>query len=231
METNQRGIGYQVISKLLRLFFQLLYHEFAWSYDLVAAVVSLGRWNSWILSVLPFLEKRSVLELGSGPGHLQVALTNKGILAHGLDESWQMVKQAKKRLSQGSFPSNVIHGRAQSMPYASGKFDQVVATFPSEYIADPNTLGQVWRVLKDGGELIIIPVAWITGKKWWDRLAAGLFRFTGQAPEYPKSGNHLEFLPVEFIAQFGFTITTEIIQLPTSQVLLIKAIKPGLIRN
>jgi len=31
----------------LRLFFRLLYNEFACTYDLVAWVASLGQWNAW----------------------------------------------------------------------------------------------------------------------------------------------------------------------------------------
>ncbi|NMC80811.1 MAG: hypothetical protein GYA59_15725, partial [Chloroflexi bacterium] len=39
----------------LKVFFDLLYHSFAWTYDGVAAVVSLGRWKGWVYSVIPFL--------------------------------------------------------------------------------------------------------------------------------------------------------------------------------
>ena len=63
----------RVMQTLLRIFFQLLYHPFAWAYDLVAGLVSLGRWKSWVLCGLPLLAGR-VLEIGFGPGHLQAAL-------------------------------------------------------------------------------------------------------------------------------------------------------------
>ena len=228
MGTNKKTTFNKAVSSFFKLFFRLLYHEFAWSYDWVAAVVSLGRWKSWTLSVLPYLDNSIVLELGPGPGHLQVALTKKGMPTFGLDASWQMAKQAKKRLRQQSFPNNISRGRAQSMPYASDYFDKVVATFPSEYILDPDTLRQVWRVLKRDGELIIIPVAWITGKRWWDRLAAGLFRITGQAPDInPESGDYRDFVSIEFIEKFGFYTRKEIIQFPSSKVLLIRAKKPS----
>ncbi len=59
---------------LLRFFFRLLYHQFAFTYDLVAATVSLGRWKDWVLSVVPFIEGTRILEIGHGPGHLQRAL-------------------------------------------------------------------------------------------------------------------------------------------------------------
>ena len=58
----------------MRFVFYLLYHPFAFAYDLVAAAVSLGRWKKWVLSVVPFLEGNQILEIGHGPGHLQSAL-------------------------------------------------------------------------------------------------------------------------------------------------------------
>lgn len=223
---------HRVISSSLKLFFRLLYHEFAWSYNWVAAVVSLGRWNSWVYSVIPYLDKSIILELGSGPGQLQTALAKKGIHAFGIDASWQMAKQARNRLRNLSSSGNISYGRSQSLPFASGKFDQVVATFPSEYIVDPDTLGQIWRVLKSDGELIVLPAAWITGSKWWDRLAAGLFRITGQAPNFdPESGGEPDIFSLEFIEKFGFYISREIIELPSSKVLLIRAQKSCRARN
>jgi ubiquinone/menaquinone biosynthesis C-methylase UbiE len=52
--------------------------SFAWSYDLVAAVVSLGQWNHWVGSVLPYLPGVNILEIGHGPGHLQRLLKRFG---------------------------------------------------------------------------------------------------------------------------------------------------------
>ncbi|MEW6241946.1 MAG: class I SAM-dependent methyltransferase, partial [Chloroflexota bacterium] len=59
------------IPRLLRVFYHWLYHPFAWVYDFVAAVVSLGRWNEWIMTVMPLIEGTRILELGHGPGPLQ----------------------------------------------------------------------------------------------------------------------------------------------------------------
>jgi ubiquinone/menaquinone biosynthesis C-methylase UbiE len=216
----------QSVRYLFKTFFQLLYHDFAWTYDWVAAIVSLGRWKTWTLCVLPYLDNSTILELGSGPGHLQVSLAQKGISAFGLDASKQMTRLARNRLSRYSFQANISLGRAQNLPFANSKFDKIVATFPSEYITDPLTVNQTWRVLKDQGELIIIPVAWITGKKWWDKLAASIFRITGQAPGLnPESEEFEDLIPIKYFQKFGFQVSHEIIQLQTSEVLVIKATK------
>jgi len=85
---------------LLRFFFRLLYHQFAFTYDLVAATVSLGRWKDWVMSVLPFVQGTRILEIGHGPGHLQRALLERNLLAVGLDESTQMGQLARHNLTR-----------------------------------------------------------------------------------------------------------------------------------
>ena len=60
----------RLIFSLLRPVYYLLYHHFAWTYDLVADIVSLGQWKDWVRTALPYLDG-CVLELGYGPGHLQ----------------------------------------------------------------------------------------------------------------------------------------------------------------
>jgi ubiquinone/menaquinone biosynthesis C-methylase UbiE len=205
-----------MMRKLLGVFFHLLYHQFAWTYDLVAAVVSLGRWQDWVLQAQPFLSGR-VLEIGFGPGHLQVALNKSGMEAFGLDESRQMARQARRRLRRGKYPVRLTNGYAQNIPFPGESFDCVAATFPSEYIFEPPTLGEIRRVLRPGGKLLMLPSAWITGQGWLERLAAELFRVTGQAAA-------LELvLPgmKQRIAGAGFGVRHEMVQARGSKVLVI----------
>ncbi len=176
----------QHLTRFLRIFFHLLYHPFAWSYDLVAWTVSLGRWKDWVKSVVPFIEGTRVLELGHGPGHLQRILRDLNLLTVGLDKSRQMGNLAKKRLVQSGYTQpRLVRGLAQSLPFPAEKFETVIATFPSEYIFEQGTLLEVRRTLTNGGRLIVLPVAWITGQGTLDRFLAWLFRFTGQAPSDP----------------------------------------------
>ena len=208
------------MQRLLRVFFHLLYHQFAWAYDLVAAAVSLGRWKSWVLSVTPFLRGR-VLEIGFGPGHLQAALHTSGLEAFGLDESRQMCRQASRRLRKNHYPVRLYNGYAQNLPFAGDSFDCVAATFPSEYIFEAQTLAEIRRVLKPGGQLLIVPSAWITGKNWLERLAAGLFRVTGQAGALERVLPGMERL----IAGSGFTVRHVLVEQAGSRVLVLVAEK------
>lgn len=174
------------LRRFMRLFFHLLYHPFAWSYDLVAWTVSLGRWKTWVQTVIPFIEGTRILELGPGPGHLQRILLDRGLLTVGLDESRQMATLARRKLRENGYAKpNLSRGLAQALPFPAETFHTVVSTFPSEYIFDNETLIDVYRVLHSGGRLVVLPAAWITGRKLMERYVAGLFRVTGQSPSDP----------------------------------------------
>lgn len=171
-----------LLAKGLRLFYKLLYHQLAWSYDLVSWVVSSGHWQDWILSVIPLLKPPSILEIGSGPGHLQVALAQRQFNAFGLDQSPQMIRQASRRLRQMELPPKTIRGTAQNLPFKTSIFDSIVATFPSEFIFDSGTISEVARVLKPGGKFITLLGVKITGRNIYDRFLALLFSITGEEP-------------------------------------------------
>jgi SAM-dependent methyltransferase len=210
----------RILLALLRPVFWLLYHQFAWAYDLVAAVVSLGRWQDWVRTALPHLEGR-VLELGFGPGHLQTALHQKGAEAFGLDESRQMLRQAAGRLKKAGYPPRLSRGHAQSLPFPAASFERVAATFPSEYIFDPRTLAEIYRVLRPGGSLVLIPVAWITGGRLLERAAAWLLSVSG----WNLAARSLRPLVEARFVAAGFEVRSEIVEIPGSRVMLVLARK------
>ncbi len=172
----------KLIYRFLNLFFRLLYHPLAWCYDWVAAVVSLGRWRGWVFSAADLLEGERILELGFGPGHLQVHLAARGLQVFGVDESAQMTRQAGNRLRKRTFPLRLTRALAQHLPFADQSFDSIVATFPSPYILQADTLGEAARVLRPNGKLVIVLSAWVTGSSLPERTAALLFRVTGESP-------------------------------------------------
>jgi ubiquinone/menaquinone biosynthesis C-methylase UbiE len=214
------------LAALLRAFFHLLYHPLAWTYDLVSATVSLGRWKDWTGCVLAHIEGPRVLELGHGPGHLQPILLSRGLISFGLDESCQMGRLAKRHLRAGGYAKvGLVRGLAQNIPYADKSFNSVFATFPSEYIFDAPTLTESWRVLVPGGRLVVLPAAWITGHRLMERWAAGLFRITGQTPNDPAEAVAERLrLPFE---KAGFEVEIEQLHVKSSMLLIILAHKPA----
>lgn len=223
----------------LRIFFDLLYHPFAFAYDFVAATVSFGQWKNWILEVIPFIEGKRTLEIGHGPGHLHRVLLDRGLVAVAMDESAAMGRLAKRNLAPSlrakrqrarrvsnlqnnektssqhgiassgdallAMTGNLTRGLGQQLPFASGSFDSVIATFPAEYITEARTLSEVRRCLSDGGRFIVLPAAMPkSGFLEW------LYRVTGETPS-----NALEFIRERMekpFVQAGFDVETHLIE-------------------
>ena len=161
--------------RFMRFFYFLLYHPFAFLYDLVAWVVSFGRWKDWVISIFPLIEGIRILELGHGPGHLQRFLLDRGLSPVALDESTQMGRLARRYLGG---KHKLARGISQALPFPKEYFDTVVSTFPSEYIFDPHTLHEIKRVLRADGKLVVLPAAFPSNGflKW-------LYKITGETPE------------------------------------------------
>jgi ubiquinone/menaquinone biosynthesis C-methylase UbiE len=177
----------KMMTRIMRVFFYLLYHPMAGLYDFVAKIVSLGHWNKWVYSVLPELKGPQVLELGFGPGHLQAKLLEKNIQAFGIDPSPQMARQAQSRLLATQVHHQLTIGYAQYIPFSNHSFDQIVATFPTGYIFETQTLKNIQRVLKTDGKLIVLLAARLIPTGGPQKIVGWLFKVTGQAPKWDTS--------------------------------------------
>jgi ubiquinone/menaquinone biosynthesis C-methylase UbiE len=156
--------------------FHALYHQAAWSYDAVAWAVSLGQWRAWGAAALPYLTGPRVLELGHGPGHLLATLAEHGFEPVGLDLSPQMGRLARRR----SPAARLVRARGQAAPFVAGSFDGALATFPTAYITDPQTVSTIFRLLRPGGRLVIVPEARLGGRGPLKALIDWLYALTGQ---------------------------------------------------
>ena len=199
----------------MRVFFDLLYHPFAFTYDFVAAIVSFGKWGDWVRSVIPFISGTRILELGHGPGHLQLKLTTLRFDSVAMDESAPMGRLAKRRLGNSMKLARAV---TQKIPFASEAFDTVISTFPSEYIFDPQTLTEVHRVLRSGGRLIVLPVAFpASGFLKW------LYKVTGESPAALDEALKERFK--QPFSQAGFSVEIKTVELKSSALLIILADK------
>lgn len=203
------------ITRFMRFFFNLLYHPFAFAYDLVAWVVSFGRWKDWVFSILPHLQGTRILELGHGPGHLQRLFLDRGMFAIAIDESTQMGRIAKRRLGASH---RLTRGISQSLPFSNESFDCVVATFPTEYIYDQRTLAEVKRVLCSGGRLIVLPVTYPkSGFLQW------LYKITRESPAvFDEAIKKRLQIPFQ---KAGLVVETKIIELESSRLIILLATK------
>ncbi|HNA53811.1 MAG TPA: methyltransferase domain-containing protein [Anaerolineales bacterium] len=204
-----------LMKNFMRVFFHLLYHPFAFTYDLVAAVVSFGQWKNWGRSILPFIEGTRILELGHGPGHLQRFLLDLKLDPVAIDESAQMGKLARKRIGP---THKLTRGLAQTLPFQTASFDCVISTFPTEYIFDPRTLSEIKRILKPAGRLVVVPAAFPSNRflKW-------LYKVTGENPQ--ALDDNLKKRLVAPFTQIGFLTEVQIKEVKSSRVVILVAKK------
>ena len=137
----------------------------------------MGQWRSWQRSTIPHLRGPRVLEVGMGTGDLQADLLQAGFEVWGIDASSHMLRRARAKGHRLGLPtSRMVKARAQVLPFPTGYFNSVVSTFPSEYIADPQTLAELSRVLEPGGRLVIVPGGWLKPKGAKARTLEGIAR-------------------------------------------------------
>lgn len=113
-------------------------------------------WFRWVHDHLDLPQRGRVLELGCGPGTLwagrlhHVPPSCRVVLS---DISGGMVREAVGRLGEGSrFKFAVLD--AQTIPYAAGAFDAVIANHMLYHVPNVNrTLSEIQRVLRPGGRL------------------------------------------------------------------------------
>lgn len=102
----------------------------------------------------------SVLDLACGPGIVAEAIAPHVRQVTGIDATPEMIRLAQQRfkkahLRNGRFKSAV----AEQLPFRSGQFDQVVTRLSFHHFSDmPMVLGQIRRVLRPRGRLIVADV-------------------------------------------------------------------------
>jgi len=120
---------------------------------------SIEEFRSWAKTASEHApEGGSVLEVAPGPGYLSVELAKIGKQkVVGLDISKTFVGIASDRAREEGVEVDFRRGDAAEMPFAEGTFDFAICTAAFKNFPDPVlVLDEVYRVLKNGGEALII---------------------------------------------------------------------------
>lgn len=134
------------------------YTSFARTYDL--AVRLLPVWKTWLKCAVPHIEGPRVLEVSFGTGYLLSRFAG-AFETHGLDYNRKLVSIARENLSRAGVHARLVQGNVEAMPYPDSTFDCLVNTMA--FSAYPNgalALGEMKRVLRVGGKLILIDVTY-----------------------------------------------------------------------
>ncbi len=165
---------------IIKLIFHLLYYQMAWTYDWVAWFVSLGQWASWRRLSLNFFQPGPTLELAYGTGGFFVDMLQQGQQPVGIDLSPYMARLTRHRLQRHDYSYRICQAQAQQLPFPDQHFVNIVATFPTDYILQPETLTEVRRVLRDEGRLIVVFMGLLKGPWPVRPFIEWLYQITGQ---------------------------------------------------
>jgi SAM-dependent methyltransferase len=108
-----------------------------------------------------------LLDVGCGSAELFSALDPAGYCFHGVDLSYAMLHEARRRNPQLT-ERLLAQAAAERLPFPDAHFDVVVSTGVVEYTLDPaETLVEFARVLRPGGILIVsLPHHWSPYALW-----------------------------------------------------------------
>jgi ubiquinone/menaquinone biosynthesis C-methylase UbiE len=186
--------------QLIRFAFWTLYNPLAWSYDLVSRLVSNGLWHDWQRAALSELRGERILELAFGTGNVLLDLSAAHYTPVGLELSPAMMRIAQRKLAAHGLALPLVRGRAQELPFAGSSFDSVLSTFPAGFIASPETLSEIARVLRPGGRAVMLIVAQLETTTRRSRLLEWLYRVTGQRGPFPDLRPELAGLGLDYRA-------------------------------
>lgn len=132
-----------------------VFTDIADRYDRLNSVLSLGRDGAWRKRAIAFLPPGVVLDLGAGTGAANDLLGDRRIVA--LDPEPEM-------LARNPAAERVV-GIGEALPFATGSIDGVFSAYVFRNLTSvPDTLDEVYRVLRPGGVAAIVDLGRPAGR-------------------------------------------------------------------
>ena len=136
-----------------------IFDRIADKYEFTAKFLSFGIMPYWLRQLVKGISpkgKGKVLDLACGTGILFPHLVERFDLVVGLDYSFPMLREAKKKNLQRV---RLVRGNALFLPFGEAVFDTAVVSLGLRHFPDIElSLRELFRVLKEGGELHILEV-------------------------------------------------------------------------
>ncbi len=127
-----------------------IFARIARRYDLINRILSFGREQAWRRTGVAHLPPGRVLDLGSGTGAADPVLAGFDVVA--LDPVQPMLALSPIR--------DRVVAIGERMPFDDGSFDGVFSAYVFRNLTSiPETLGEIHRVLRDGGKAVIVDLS------------------------------------------------------------------------
>jgi len=140
-----------------------MFNNISKNYDDLNRVISFGIDISWRKKVVQIVSKNNpqqILDIATGTGDLALMMSTlapEKII--GLDISEGMLAVGKEKISKAQLNDKIemVVGDSEDIPYADNTFDAITVSFGVRNFANLDKgLGEIRRVLKSGGILVIL---------------------------------------------------------------------------
>lgn len=143
-----------------------MFDGIAKQYDVLNRVISLGIDQSWrrkVVRMATQLKPKRIIDVATGTGDLAIALKSTGAgEIVGLDISPGMLEIGTKKVHSLSLDDQIqmVLGDGEKLPYQDGYFDVATVAFGVRNFENlEKGLGEIFRVLKSGGRLVVLETA------------------------------------------------------------------------
>ncbi|PQV63137.1 demethylmenaquinone methyltransferase / 2-methoxy-6-polyprenyl-1,4-benzoquinol methylase [Abditibacterium utsteinense] len=140
---------------------QAMFSEIAGTYDLLNHVLSANQDKLWRRRAVSRLRPKRgelVLDLccGTGDSTLELLSRTPGCRVIGADFAFPMLERARHKKSP-ELLNQLVAADALQLPFADASFDCVFVAFGARNFEDTRAgIGEIWRVLKPGGRLLVL---------------------------------------------------------------------------
>jgi demethylmenaquinone methyltransferase/2-methoxy-6-polyprenyl-1,4-benzoquinol methylase len=132
-----------------------MFDDVAPAYDRTNAVLSVGNSALWRIATVRAIApqpRERILDIAAGTGTSSAALAKTGATVVAVDFSPGMIEVGRAKHPDIEF----VEADAEKLPFGDDEFDAVTISFGLRNVQHPQiALGEMYRVLKPGGRLVI----------------------------------------------------------------------------
>lgn len=117
-----------------------------------------GIWGVSIPGLLPAdMSGMDAIELGCGTGYVSAWMARRGATVVGIDNSERQLATARRLAVEHGIELTLIHGNAETVPYADRSFDFAISEYGAAIWCDPFVwIPEAHRLLRPGGTLVLL---------------------------------------------------------------------------